>query len=116
MVPGCQNAAKLGEDWKQPPLGPIEGNRHGIQVQLSVEDIAVAVALCEEHANELTKAAWEAASRTLDSWGRHLRGAAHDPDLFVGLEPRPDTQRRVAELAHALTSPLPASSARPLRC
>ncbi|MEV4481787.1 hypothetical protein [Micromonospora coxensis] len=57
------------------PLERIEQYQKGIKLELSVEDLAVRLALCDEHARDLTAAGWEAVLSKLAGWGwQPLRG------------------------------------------
>jgi hypothetical protein len=47
-----------------------------MQLRLTVQDIAVTLALCDEHAAELTRIGWEPILAKLTDWGwRPLRSA-----------------------------------------
>jgi len=59
---------------KTPAPAEIEQYQKGIRLSLSVKDLAVRLALCDEHAQELT-AAWAPVLTKLAEWGwRPLRG------------------------------------------
>lgn len=75
MVNGCHRPATCGQAWTDEPLEGIEQYQKGIKLELSVKDLAVRLVLCDEHARELTAAAWEAALSRLTEWGwQPLRG------------------------------------------
>ncbi|MCX4387092.1 hypothetical protein OG777_09130 [Micromonospora peucetia] len=75
VVNDCDRPATRGQAWTGDPLKGIEQYRKGIRLELSVKDLAVRLVLCDEHARELTVAAWEAALSKLDGWGwQPLRG------------------------------------------
>lgn len=68
QVPGCGEDATRGEDWQEPQLRPVEAYRQGIELGLTVRDIAVVLRLCDTHADELARTAWEASERLLAAW------------------------------------------------
>ncbi|MEU6075838.1 hypothetical protein [Micromonospora sp. NPDC047074] len=75
MANDCDRLATRGQAWTDEPLEGIAQYQKGIRLELSVQDIAVRLVLCDEHARELTVAAWEAALAKLDGWGwQPLRG------------------------------------------
>lgn len=67
----CDRPAARGEAWTGAHLGEIEQYRRGIRLRLSVKDIGVRLVLCDEHARELTAAAWGPVLSMLDGWGWH---------------------------------------------
>lgn len=69
QVPGCGREATHGQDWSEPDLAPVEAYLVGIQMRLTVQDIAVILLLCEEHAATLAATAWEPAISQLREWG-----------------------------------------------
>ena len=70
VVPGCEHAATVGEDWSSsPPLEPIRAYRKGVEMQLAVRDLAVTLTLCAEHGEALAAAGWAAVLAQLDGWG-----------------------------------------------
>ena len=69
QVPHCDAEATAGEDWREPFLGPVEAYRLGIQLRLSVVDLAVVLRLCEPHAKELAAVGWGPVEERLSSWG-----------------------------------------------
>ncbi|GAA1331677.1 hypothetical protein GCM10009635_32180 [Actinocatenispora thailandica] len=74
-VKGCARVATHGESWTNAPLQEIQQYRRGIQLRLQVDDLAVTMQLCAEHAQELAAVAWEPLLHKLDSWGwRGVRG------------------------------------------
>jgi hypothetical protein len=73
-APGCQSPATRGDEWADEALLPIEAHRKGIQLRLTVKDLAVGLRVCDEHARVLTEAAWTPVLATLEEWGwRSLR-------------------------------------------
>ncbi|MFE9207580.1 hypothetical protein [Micromonospora sp. NPDC007230] len=75
LVNDCDRPATRGEAWTGEPLEEIEQYRKGIRLELAVKDLAVRLVLCDEHAQELTAAAWEAVLSKLDGWSwQPLRG------------------------------------------
>jgi hypothetical protein len=71
MARDCQRPATRGETWTDEPLGAIEQYQKGIRLELSVQDLAVRLTLCDEHARALTIAAWRSVLSVLDEWGWH---------------------------------------------
>src|SRR4051812_2700454 len=69
MANGCARPGTRGQAWTDEPLEEIEQYQKGIKLQLSVEDLAVRLTLCENHARYLTAAAWKLALSLLDDWG-----------------------------------------------
>lgn len=69
IVPDCRHPATAGETWSDRPLKPIRAYRKGIELSLTVRDLAVTLALCDEHAAALTSAAWDSVLTQLDEWG-----------------------------------------------
>lgn len=69
MAPGCVRVATRGEAWSGDELVPIERFQKGIRLQLAVKDMAVRLVLCDEHANDLTVAAWKPVLEMLADWG-----------------------------------------------
>ncbi|MFI6823243.1 hypothetical protein ACIBJE_20130 [Micromonospora sp. NPDC050187] len=69
VVYGCHRPATRGQAWTDEPLDEIEQYQKGIKLELSVKDLAVRLVLCDEHARELTAAAWEAVLAKLAGWG-----------------------------------------------
>ncbi|MEH0982372.1 hypothetical protein [Micromonospora sp. CPCC 205556] len=75
MANGCPRPATRGEAWTDDPLEAIAQYRKGIRLELAVKDLAVRLALCDEHARELIAAAWEAVLSKLSGWDwQPLRG------------------------------------------
>jgi hypothetical protein len=75
MAKDCGRPATRGETWTGEPLGEIEQYQKGIRLDLSVKDIAVRLALCDDHARELTAAAWQSVLSVLNEWNwQPLRG------------------------------------------
>jgi hypothetical protein len=68
QVPECHKAAVRGEDWTSSGLAPLVAFRNGIELDLTVRDLAVSLTLCEAHANDLTDAAWVGVVGLLDIW------------------------------------------------
>jgi hypothetical protein len=78
-VPGCSREGTYGEGWREPPHQPLTAYRLGIEMRLTVKDIALVLVLCEAHADELMKLAWTPVDARLAEWGwppRHERSAA----------------------------------------
>ena len=69
LVPGCSEAAVVGEDWNDGGLVPLTTHRRGMEMRLAVEDVAVTLALCQAHGRELSEEAWMPMLERLDSWG-----------------------------------------------
>lgn len=70
----CPHPATRGENWGNDQLGPVETYRVGVQLRLTVLDMAVGLTLCEEHAQALTALAWNPVLAQLAEWGwRPLR-------------------------------------------
>jgi hypothetical protein len=69
QVRGCEREATHGEDWQEPSLDVIETHRTGLRLRLTVEDIAVALLLCERHAQEAARSGSTAVASLLDGWG-----------------------------------------------
>lgn len=63
-VPGCGDSAVVG-DWRE-PFGRF---RWGVNLAITVEDIAVTWPLCAKHGDLLLAAALDAVGRTLTDWG-----------------------------------------------
>jgi hypothetical protein len=68
-VRDCGRPATRGQSWTGEPLDEIGQYQKGIRLSLTVEDIAVRLALCDDHARELTSAAWMPVLSLLDEWG-----------------------------------------------
>ena len=68
QVPGCIRTASRGEDWTSKAIEPIVAFRLGTELRLKVRDLAVVLALCEDHANVVSSSAWDAVEATLASW------------------------------------------------
>ena len=68
QVPSCKRDATAGEDWLEPPLDAVSAFRLGVELRLTVRDLAVVLALCEEHGTELATAAWAPAEELLSRW------------------------------------------------
>jgi len=68
-VRDCAEAATRGEMWDGDQWGPIEAYRKGIQLRLTVLDLAVMLKLCDTHAKTLVDAAWTPALTLLGEWG-----------------------------------------------
>jgi hypothetical protein len=60
--------ASRGEDWATNAIEPIVAFRLGIELRLKVRDLAVVLALCEDHANVVSSSAWDAVEATLANW------------------------------------------------
>ncbi|MEU5566911.1 hypothetical protein [Micromonospora musae] len=69
MVNGCHRSATRGQAWTDVPLEAIAQYQKGIKLELAVKDLTVRLVLCDEHAQELTAAAWEAVLYKLTGWG-----------------------------------------------
>jgi hypothetical protein len=69
QVPDCGRPATRGEDWKQPPLDPVIEYRRGMGLSVSVQDIAVTLCLCDDHATALVDSAWVPVNALLEDWG-----------------------------------------------
>ena len=70
VVPDCGRQATNGENWRaECGLTPLVAHQKGIELKLTVRDIAVVLELCDEHAGELTGAAWKGALDVLAGWG-----------------------------------------------
>ena len=67
-APECQSPATRGDEWGDEALLPLEAYRKGIQLRLTVQDLAVGLRVCEEHARVLTEAAWAPVLATLENW------------------------------------------------
>ena len=99
---GCNAEAVSGEAWTEGGLQPLRSYHDGIEMMFSVRDIGVRLALCEDHADVLTTAGWDAARSVLRSWGwaplqtRDL-GEATGPDEHRA--PGPDTMVTFADQA-----------------
>ena len=68
MVGGCDQSATRGEAWTNANLRDIEQYQKGIRLGLAVQDIAVRLALCDDHSRELTAAAWSQVLAKLTTW------------------------------------------------
>jgi hypothetical protein len=77
MVKDCNRPATRGQAWTDEPLDEIGQYQKGIQLSLTVHDIAVRLALCDGHAQELTAAAWRPVLTLLDEWGWHPLRSGH---------------------------------------
>jgi hypothetical protein len=70
LVPGCERTAVRGDDWSvEDAVEPLVAYRLGIELRLSVADIAVRLSLCQQHADEVTDAAWQTVEARLREWG-----------------------------------------------
>ena len=70
QVPGCEQPRRvLGGMVAAATFAPVVGNRVGIELALTVKDIAVVLALCDFHADVLAAAAWDAIEERLGDWG-----------------------------------------------
>jgi len=67
-VPECDREAAFGDDWPPSNRSPLVAFRLGIELRLEVRDLAVLLALCEAHADELTTLAWTPVLQRLESW------------------------------------------------
>lgn len=68
QVPHCDHPAVFGNDWRSAGLVPLAAYNKGIEMTLTVRDAAVVLMLCDEHARELTAAAWAGALEKLGNW------------------------------------------------
>ena len=68
-MPGCGNEATRGETWTEPSLQPIVSYRSGVEMALTVRDIAVVLSLCGDHATGLSDVGWQAMLGLLKDWG-----------------------------------------------
>lgn len=68
MVPGCADPAVYGESWRDDELRPVLAYRVGIEVAITVRDIAETLFLCERHGDELGTATVEAMTSVLRDW------------------------------------------------
>ena len=68
VVPGCSNPSSKGEDW-QTVHEPLPSYRLGIELRLTLRDIAVVLTLCDDHAAEPLIAAWRQLIDKLSEWG-----------------------------------------------
>lgn len=63
-VPACENLASAGL-WRE----PFSRFRWGVNLAITVEDLAFDWPLCAEHADALSEAALDAVGETLNGWG-----------------------------------------------
>lgn len=77
MARDCPRPATRAQTWTGEPLGEIKQYQRGIRLGLSVKDLAVRLALCEDHAGELTAAAWRSVLSVLDQWDWQALGSTH---------------------------------------
>ena len=55
-------------------MQPITSYQEGMELTLTVRDLAVTLALCDEHGRELSTAGWRSILELLHGWGwRPLR-------------------------------------------
>jgi hypothetical protein len=69
LVPGCSERPVVGEDWRDGGLAPARGYRQGLELQVTVKDLAVTLALCDDHGRELVELGWSPMLERLATWG-----------------------------------------------